>query len=108
MSDELIKSVVMRRVWLIYRWRCVTDSTLTKVILLGSLFGATLIFVSIIDVVRNAAGGGWSASTPLYLFRAFTGTELSVQVISILTLLIAAATFRDLTKKFSPYLFFWR
>jgi hypothetical protein len=100
MTDEMIKRVVMRRIYAIYWWRRISGSPLAKMTVLGIFVGSELMLVSVIDVYNNARGLSDFNKMIGYLFHAFTGTDLVVQILSIAASLIVALGVRDLIKNF--------
>ena len=82
-TDHEIREKVMRRVYTIHFMRQATSPALR----LGVLGGALLVLaqvVSVKDVVANAVGTGGLSGFTSFLYSAFTTTEISVLVLTIL------------------------
>jgi hypothetical protein len=94
-DNEQLKNNIMRRIDRVYFVRSFVKPFVFECAALSALIGSTAFFVSLPNIISNAHGEGTVTGLIRFIFQAFKNTELSVQVISVATVVVVILVARD-------------
>ena len=90
---------VMQRVYLIWGWNKLWSSRMVRLGVLSFFVGLASIDISFTDVLRNLRGINWQVDSLAHFFvTASLSTEVTVQAVGLLSVVVAALFVADAGK----------
>ncbi|MDO8483155.1 MAG: hypothetical protein Q7S86_05055 [bacterium] len=102
-EESILKDQIMMRVRFVYGVKSLPRVFIPKLAVLASLVAVAGFFVSVPNVLQNMPSLFEIQSFANFFMAAFLNTKLSIQVVSLGTLIIIGLMVRDMMKVFRSF-----
>ncbi len=99
MQNNYVKKNVMRRVYIVYLLRAVARPLLIELAVIAALIMSVGFFVSVQSVFHNALSVSNIVDFGRFIIDAFTNTQIVVQALSILVLVVCIGLVYDTIRR---------